>query len=500
MLINSNENFLPSVSENEFLPPISRWITFGGLFILCALGLSIPIAAVAKYKVTVIGQAVIRPAGELRIVQATAEGQVMKIHVKDNQVVKKGDAITTIDDSQLQTKKSQLQTSVQKGKLQVTQIDAQIKTLDYQIRAETERINRTIASAKAELLTHNRAFQEKKVTTASEFQEASANVRIAVEELRAGEAQLKSTQSNLGAASATLGAAISKRNRYKSIANQGALSLDQFEEAQLAVKQQEQAVQAQKGMVEAQEKTIERLKESVEAAIARRQRTQATLNPTNAQVIIATEGIAREKATGEANKATIKKERQALINQQIEVQKQLERDIRELKQIETELSQTTVTATSDGIISKLNLRNPGQTVRMGEEVAQIVPSNAPLVIKTAIESEAKSKVKIGQKVLFRVGACPYPDYGTLGGNVKAISPDVISRNNNDGTNTSSINPQATANSAFYEVTIEPTARYIGNSQKKCPLQLGMNGRADIVTHEETVLQFFLRKARLITEL
>lgn len=500
MLINSNENFLPEVSENQFLPPISGWITGGGLFILCALGLSIPVAAIAKYKVTVIGQAVVRPAGELRIVQATAEGQVMQIHVKSNQVVKKGDAIATIDDSRLQTKKSQLQTSTQQGRLQLTQINAQIKTLLHQILAETERINRTVASAEAELRGHNRAFQEKKVTTVSEFQEASANVRIAVEELRTAEAQLKSAQSNLGAASATLKAAMSKRNRYKSIANQGALSLDQFEEAQLAVKQQEQAVQAQKGAVEAQEKTIKRLNEAVEAVIARRQRTQATLNPTNAEVTIATFGIAKEKAAGEANKATIIKERQALISQQIEIQKQLERDSRELKQIEIELSQTTVTATSDGIISKLNLRNPGQTLRMGEEVAQIVPSNAPLVVKAAIESEAKTKVQIGQKVLFRVGACPYPDYGTLSGKVKTISPDVITRqNNNDGVNTSSTNPQATANGAFYEVTIEPTARYLGNSQKKCQIQLGMDGRADIITHEETVLQFFLRKARLITD-
>lgn len=501
MLINSNSDFLPVVSENEFLPPISRWTTWGGLFILCALGLSIPVAAVAKYKVTVQGQAVVRPAGELRIVQATAEGQVMQIHVKENQVVKKGDAIATIDDSRLQTKKSQLQTSTQQARLQLAQINAQIKTLDHQIRAEIERVNRTVASAEAELRGHNRAFQEKKVTTVSDFQEASANIRIAVEELRTAEAQLKSTQSDLGAAEATLGGAMSKRNRYQTVANEGALSLDQFEEAQLAVKQQEQAVQAQKATVEAQEKTIERLKKAVEAAIARRQRTHATLNPTDAEVTIATERIAQEKASGEANQATLERERQALINQQIEAQKQLERDTRELKQIEVELQETTVAATTDGIISKLNLRNSGQTVRMGEEVAQIVPSNAPLVVKAAIEPEAKSKVQIGQKVQMRVGACPYPDYGTLNGKVKAVSPDAISRqNNNNSANINNTNPQATEKGAFYEVTIEPTALSLANSQTKCQIQLGMDGRADIITREETVLQFFLRKARLITDL
>lgn len=165
-------------------------------------------------------------------------------------------------------------------------------------------------------------------------------------------------------------------------------------------------MQAQKSTVEAQERTIERLKKAVQAAIARRQRTQATLNPTNAEVTIATERIAQQKASGEANKATLEREKQALIKKQIELQKQLERDTRKLKQIEIELQKNTATATADGIIFMLNLRNPGQTVRMGEELAQIVSSNAPLVVRAAIESEAKSKVQIGQKVQMRVGPVP----------------------------------------------------------------------------------------------
>ncbi|MBW4561807.1 MAG: HlyD family secretion protein [Mojavia pulchra JT2-VF2] len=502
MLSNTNPDFLPSVQENEFIPPISRWTTFGGLFILFVLILTIPVAAVARYKVTVKGQAVVRPAGELRIVQAATEGQVMQIYIKkENQVVKKGDIIATIDDSRLQTKNSQLQTNIQQAKLQLAQINAQINALNSQIRAESDRINRTIASAEADLVGRDRAYQEKKVTTVTEFQEADANVKIALEELHTGEAEFKAAQSNLGATEATLGAAMSKRNRYEAVAKEGALSKDQFEEAQLNVKQQEQAVQAQKATVEARKQTVERLKQAVEAAIARRQGIRVALNPSNAEVTIATERIAQEKASGEANKANLEKERQALINQQIEIQKQLQRDTRELKQIQIEIQETTIKATADGIISKLNLRNPGQTVRPGEEVVQIVPSSAPVVVKAAIESQDKSKVKIGQKVQMRVGACPYPDYGTLNGKVKAISPDAtVRQNNQDGTATTNTSPKATAIGAFYEVTIEPETLSLGYRQKKCQIQLGMDGRVDIISREESVLQFFLRKARLIADL
>ena len=501
MLTKSPTNFLPEAKANEFLPPISRWTTFGGLFVLAVLTVAIPVAAVVKYRVTVKAQAVVRPTGELRTVQAATQGQVMQIYVKGNQTVKKGDVIATIDDSRLQTKKSQLQTNIGQARLQLVQINAQINALDTQIRAETDRINRTIASAQAELRGRSRNYQEKKITTVSELQEAEANIKIAQEELQSGEAKLKSAQANLNSTKAAWGAAKSKHKRYESVAKQGALSKDQMEEAQLAAKQQEEAVVAQTAVVEAQKRTIERLKHAVTVAIARRERAQAALNPSNAKVAVATERIAQEKASGEANKATLEKERQALIKQRIETQKQLEHHLSELQQVKNDLKQTTITATEHGIISKLDLRNPGQTVRPGEEVVQIVPSNAPKIIKASIGSGDKGKIKVGQKVQMRVTACPYPDYGTLNGKVKAISPDAITPQRNSGRFAQENNtPQATSAAGFYEVTIEPEKLVLGHTQKKCYIHLGMNGRADIVTREETVLRFFLRKARLITDL
>ncbi|MCC5661217.1 HlyD family secretion protein [Nostoc sp. XA010] len=499
----SNTNFLSPIKTNEFLPPISRWTTWGGMFILCVLGLAVPVAAITKYKVTVQGQAVVRPAGELRIVQAATEGQVMHIYVKENQVIKKGDAIAIIDDSRLQTKKSQLQTSIQQSKLQLVQINAQIDSLNSQIRAETDRISRIISGAQAELSGRRREYRDKNITTVSELQEADANVRIAQEELQTGKAQLKTAQANLHATEAALGVAQSKQNRYESAATQGALSKDQLEEAQLAAKQQEQAVKAQLAAVEAQKETIERLQQAVSAMIARRQRALVAVNPSNAEVSVATERIAQEEAAGLSNKATLEKERQALVQQRIEIEKQFERDTSELKQVEIDLAQTTIAATADGIISQLNLRNPGQSVRAGEEVLQIVPTDAPQVLKAAVGSEDQSKLKIGQNVQMRVSACPYPDYGTLNGTVQTISPDAIAPQNNRP-NASMANPttspKASAPAAFYEVTIEPETLVLGKEKNLCHIQLGMEGRVDIISREETVLQFFLRKARLITDL
>lgn len=503
MITNSDTN-LPSVQENEFLPSIGRWTIFGGLFILFVLGLSIPVAAVVKYKVTVKAKAVVRPAGELRIVQAATEGQVTQIHVKTNQTVKQGDKIASIEDSRLQTKKSQLLSNIQQARLQLVHTNAQINTLNNQIKAEIDRINRTIASAQAELRGSKRAYQDKKITAVAQIREANANVNIAKEELHVGQSQLKSAQANFLSAKAAMNAAKAKWNRYQTVEKQakGALSFNLLDETQLAVEQQEQAMEAQKTAIEIQKQTIEKLKQAVRAAIARRSRAEAALNPSNAEVAIATERIAQEKAAGEANKANLEKERQTILKQRIEIEKQIERDNSELNQIEKDLSKNTITATEDGIISKLNLRNSGQIVRAGEVIVKIIPINAPKIIKAAVGSEDKGKLEVGQKVQMRVKSCPYPNYGTLKGKLTTIAPDTtVSPQNDSATNETNTTSKITAPGAFYEVIIEPEKLALGRpNQKECKIQFGMHGRADIITREETVLQFFLRKARLITDL
>ncbi len=53
--------------------------------------------------------------------------------------------------------------------------------------------------------------------------------------------------------------------------------------------------------------------------------------------------------------------------------------------------------------------------------------------------------------------------------------------------------------SVYKVKLEPERLTLSQGKNQCALQLGMEGRADIITNEETVLKFLLRKARLITD-
>jgi len=108
----------------------------------------------------------------LRIVQAASEG-VVSIEVKENQV-RKGDAIAIIDDSQLQTKKEPTARKYPAEPLTTCSNRCSNQLPRYQITAETRLMNRTVASAQADLGLQQRDHKDRQITTQTQVEEASA--------------------------------------------------------------------------------------------------------------------------------------------------------------------------------------------------------------------------------------------------------------------------------------------------------------------------------------
>ncbi|MHC5825242.1 MAG: HlyD family secretion protein, partial [Nostoc sp.] len=316
--------------------------------------------------------ATVRPTGEIRLVQAAAEGTIISIKVKENQVVKKGDTIALIDNSQLQSKKSQILGNIQQNELQRAQIDAQLKALKAQMTAESNATGQAITSAKADFSRNKRDYQDKQITTQKDVQEIEASLELAKEEL----------------------------NRYQQLGNTGAI-------ATLEIKEKEEAFKA---------------------ATARLERAKAGLNPSDANVAIAQERIAQESTKGESTLAQLNKEKEEIIRREVEIQNQISSAQQELRQVFTELQKTVIRTSEAGTILKLELRNAGQVVRAGDAIAQIAPNNAPLVIKGRVAASDISRVKVCKvvqvtkcpegEVQMRFSSYPYPDYGTLKGAVR----------------------------------------------------------------------------------
>jgi HlyD family type I secretion membrane fusion protein len=444
MLIDPQPEFLRLVQNDEYLPPISMWTRLGGIFLVGSIGAAFSLSSVIEYNVIVKADATVRPTGEIRLVQAAADGSVVSIKVKENQVVKKGDTIALIDNSLLESKKTQILGNIQQNQLQRAQIDGQLRALELQTTAESNAMRQAITSAKADLSRNKRDYQDRQITTKTEVQEIEAAVELAKEELK----------------------------RYQQLGNTGAIAI-------LQIKEKEQAFKA---------------------AIARLERAKAGLNPSDANVAIAQERISQESTKGESTLAQLNKEKEEIIRRQVEIQNQISSAQQELKQVFTELQKTIIRTSEAGTILKLELRNTGQVVRSGDVIAQIAPNNAPLVIKARVARDDISKVKVCKtvqvtkcaegEVLMRVSAYPYPDYGTLKGAVRGITADAITSQSNSNT---PVVP-------YYEVTIEAERLDLKRDGKSYLIQPGMEVAADIISKKETVLTFILRKARLLTDL
>jgi HlyD family secretion protein len=433
-MLKAKSTPLRPIQADEFLPPISRWMTLGGLMLMGSVGVAAVLASVVKYNVAIKASASIRPSGEVRVVQTAIAGTVEQINVEVNDTIQAGDIIAQLDRTSLEAQQRQLQGVVQQTQLQLSQLEAQIQLLGSQIASEARVIDQTIASAEAELGQRQQAFRERQVVTQADLAEAEAALTLATREMQ----------------------------RYQELVESGAVSQLQLEEKQAAV----------------------------QTAEAQVRRAEAALNPSDSTVVVGQRQISQATASGQATLATLARERERLRQNRAELQAQLLGTQQELRQVEASLKQTAIRSATAGIIWRLNLRNPSQVVQSGEVLAEITPHTSNLTIQAQVATPDIDQVEVGQQAQVRVEACPYPDYGILAAEVMAVAPDA--------TVPQWANPTSSANQSYFEVTLRPAATALAGNHRQCQLQPGMAAEVNIVSRQETFLQFLLRKARLAT--
>ncbi len=431
-----NNISLRLATPQEFLPPIQNWLVISGFACLSIFVGAIALASQLEYKVTVKAPGKIRPIGELRIVQAASEGKITSILVTENQQVRSGELIAQIDDARLQSQKQQLLANVQQTQQQLTQLNEQIVSIQAQTAAERNLQQRNFASAQARLKHQQRIYQQQLITTQAQVTEAEAAVELAQDEL----------------------------NRYQELVQTGVVSQLQLKEKETVLK----------------------------SSLAKLKQINASLNPSSGEVEMAQEQIAQEIAKGQTTLASLDREQKQLKERHAEIQNELNNYQQELGRVATELDKTAIRATISGTIQVLNLRNQGQVVRLGDNIATIAPFNGSLEIKAAVASEDIDKIEIAQTSQMRVSACSYSDFGTLAGKVIAISPDTKNSE-------SEADDMSSANSS-YDISIKPESLQLNSGSRNCIIRAGMKGRVDIISREETVLQFMLRKARLMIDM
>lgn len=430
------------IETDQFLPPVGRTVTLGSWFIVLALAGAIAASFTVRYRTTVKVPAVVRPSGETRLVQAKAAGAVVEIWAESNTPIEKGEIIAKLDTTSLEARASQLVANFDQGQRRLAQVSAQLQTLEQQMIAEAAQAQRTVAASTADYNQARRTNQTQSVSAEAAVQEAQAQINLASKEVES----------------------------FSQLVDSGAVSRLQLFEKQAAL----------------------------EAAQARMLSLQASLNPSTGDVQAARERIAQADASGVAAIARLQQSKQQLVQQGLEIQEQLKTTEQEVAQVNLGLQNAEVRSPITGTLHQLTLRNTGQVVNPGETIAQVIPTDAAVSIKAMIPARQINKVDVGMTAQMRVSACPFSQFGTVGGTVASVSPDTVTTPPETGQSIAASpnnNPQA-----FYSVIIEPNTQVLkaATGDRTCELQPGSEGRVTIISRTETVITFLRRKAGLMT--
>ena len=201
-------------------------------------------------------------------------------------------------------------------------------------------------------------------------------------------------------------------------------------------------------------------------------------------------GVAEQKAKLLVERSRLFQQRNALQSQGAEQARQALALRTELADVQRVLANTAVRSPVAATVVRTSLNHVGQVVNAGDVIAELAPSQAPLLIKALVPAREVARVRPRQTTYLRVSACPYSRFGLLTGRIRTIAPD-----------TTASEPAAATppGGPFYEVTIQPDRRELRQGRDRCALRIGMDLNADVMTQRTTIMGFLLAKLRLAAQ-
>ncbi len=168
----------------------------------------------------------------------------------------------------------------------------------------------------------------------------------------------------------------------------------------------------------------------------------------------------------------------------------------ELVRVRTELAQleeqragradaarrTVLTSPVDGTVDVIHAATVGSLIAAGAPVMAIAPVPVGVLVEVRVSPQEIGLVRLQQRVQIRFAGADGATDGALQGTVESISSDVIGDPGRPGT----------AESPYHRVLVRAAdTKWTSNGQELL-VQPGMTGRAEIRTHERSVLGLLLR--------
>ncbi len=413
------------------------------------------------------------PQGNVYKVHPIEMGKIATLAVKEGDAVKAGQVIAELDSQLALAEIERLQQQLNSWEIEQTQKQGFLE------RTHLEKKSRSAISM-ALIHTHEAEIERVKtqikgterVLSQLKLQAESAQARL--ENIEPLPTQADELLEKLDADKA---ASIERVERLKPLVEEGAISQELLFQAEQSLRDRERAiVQAQlseknstkEQVFQAQQMLRER-QQMITQSEGELQQLQAEVNRLYVEL---------EQKQSEAKAVEIEADQKI---QQIELEIiQLQASIKDTKTLLTSAKmkreERFIYAPVDGYISTLNVANIGEVVQPGQNIAEILPKNTPLVLSANMPNTEAGFLKVGMPVKVKFDAYPYQDYGVIEGTLTSISPDTKTEPNQP---------------PVYQLEVELEQSYVIENNEEIPFKPGQTATADIIIRQRRIADVLL---------
>ena len=331
-------------------------------------------ASFTKVNEIVRGKGQVIPSGKNQVVQNLEGGIVEKIYVKEGEYVKKGQPLVKI-------KNQKSLSFLEATKAKILAYKIRIKRLQAEANGNKQLIYSKLIEKKAPEIVRNELSLFK-----SDNEELNSKISALKEQLVQKQHELQSAKNSLKLLNNSL--IIIKKELKMTIpmVKQGVKSKIELYKLQREVNDIENNYQSTKSSIPKLKSAIKEIKDKI-----------ITLQ-------LQFQNNAKEKLTDAITQyRTLKAQ---------------------LQSYKDTIKRTVIVSPIDGIIKKLYVNTIGEVIKPGGDVAQIVPVNEKLLIKTKIKPKDIGFLYTGQKAIIKFSAYDYTIFGNMKGKVVLISPDT----------------------------------------------------------------------------
>jgi len=363
--------FLPAVLEIQDRPPspLGRAVAFT---IVAVFASAVVWASVGHIDIVAVAQGKIIPSGSSKVIQPLESGVIAAIHVRDGQVVKKGQVLIELDPTQTDAEQERLTNEHRSAKVESARLQALIAgQMDLMAPEGT---NPKLA------VLHQRMLRE-------QLGQYQARVDAARHIIAQRKAAMEATKTTIARLESTVPMQEQRAHAYKQLVDQDFVSRMEYlaaekqriEETQELAKQRELLGQDLAALAEAQK--------NYQALISEFQQTHMA-----------------ELTSSETKSASLAQE-VVKAGQRQGLQKLM--------------------APIDGVVQQLAVHTVGGIVTPAQQLMVVVPQEHQLEIEAWVENKDIGFVKDGQPVEIKVETFPFTRYGLITGRILSTSNDAV---------------------------------------------------------------------------